>query len=149
MANPAVEVSQYLGRLAKAKIAPPPSEVLTQGGDDLSQASALVAPRQLFDPSFEPRQCLRSNLTPIGRVTSREAKPQETSVLRSVHGTLALIHFQLEADGDEPTDTGHHPVTGPPAPHVDIMIIGVAAESVPSGLKFLVQFVQHDIGKER
>src|SRR5687767_3378053 len=56
MANPTVQVSQHLRRLAKAKIAPPPSQIRRQGDDDLSQASPLVASRQHFDPRFETRQ---------------------------------------------------------------------------------------------
>jgi hypothetical protein len=55
MAYPAVSVSQHLGRLAKAKVTLPPSQICRQGGDDLFQASALVAPGQLFDPSFKMR----------------------------------------------------------------------------------------------
>ncbi len=67
MANPAVHVSQHLGRLAKAKIAYPPPEVLIEGGDDLTQASPLVASRQRFDSRFETRQGLGSNLASLGR----------------------------------------------------------------------------------
>jgi hypothetical protein len=45
MANPAVQVAQRLGCLAKAKIAHPPPEVRIQGDDDLPQTSPLVTSR--------------------------------------------------------------------------------------------------------
>ena len=81
--------------------------------------------------------------------TPGEAAPQEAAVLRALHGALALIHLQLEATAEAPTPTGHHPFTSPKATHIDVAIIGVAAEPMPSGLKLLIQLVQHHIGKER
>jgi hypothetical protein len=94
-------------------------------------------------------QRLGSNLVPIGSVPPGEAKPQEPTVLRLIHGALALIHLQLETTRNKPAEAGHHPFTCSPAPHLDIAIISVAAESVPSGLKRLIQLVQPDIGKKR
>jgi hypothetical protein len=74
-----------------------PPQILIQGGDDLSQTSALIASRQLFNPSFEPSHGLWGNFTSIDGFPSRKAEPQETTVLGAIHGALALIHPQFEA----------------------------------------------------
>jgi len=78
----------------------------------LFQTSALIASCQLFDSSFEPSHGLGSNFTPIGGFPSGKAEPQETAVLRAIHGALTLIHLQFEATRDESADIGHHPFTG-------------------------------------
>ena len=141
MANPAIHVPQPRRRLAQAKVAKPPLQVLTKGGEDLSQASALVASRQLFNPSVEPRESLWSHLAPVRRFPPSEAAPQKTAVLRAIHGTLAPVPLHLEATGDAPTDAGHPSVTGSCTAPRDIALIGVATEPMPSSLKLLVQLV--------
>src|SRR3712207_1395628 len=100
MANPAVQGSQPLRRLAKAKIAYPPPEVRIQGGDELLQTSPLVTSRPRFDSRFEPCQGFGSNLAPVGGSTPGKAEPQKTAVVRVVHGALARLHLQLETSGD-------------------------------------------------
>jgi hypothetical protein len=122
MANPAVQVAQDWRRLAKAKVANPPSPIRVQGAHDLFQTSALIASGQLFDSSFEPSHGLGSNFTPIGGFPSGKAEPQETAVLRAIHGALTLIHLQFEATRDEPTDAGHHPFTGSHAAHIGVCL---------------------------
>jgi hypothetical protein len=115
----------------------------------LSEASTLVPFCQLFDPSCEPGERLRSNLPSAGRFPPGATKPQEGSVLGSVDGALIPIHLELEALHDEASDPRHHPHPGSSTAHIDVAVIAVATEPEASGFKFLVQFIQHYIGQER
>ena len=142
MAYPAVPIPQHSGRLAEAKVALPSLQILIQRRDDVLQATPLVPFRQRFDTRFEPVEGLWGNFPSTRRLPPSKTEPQETAVLGAVDGALLRIHLELQAVGNEPTDTGHDPFPGSPTPHVDIAIVGIAAESVPSALQLLIQTLE-------
>ena len=113
------------------------------------EASALIPSREGFHPRFELGQRLWGNFPPFGELTPGEAEPWEAPLPGSVDAALTPVHLSFEALRDEATHARHHARPRSGTPHIDIAIIGVATEPVASRFKFLIQFVQHHIGKER
>src|SRR5712691_988719 len=115
----------------------------------MPEASALIPSCECFHPRFEPCQCLWSDFPSFGALPPGKAEPEETSLPGSVDSTLTPVHLQLQALRDEATDACQHTRPGSGTPHVDIAIIGVPTEPMASVLEFLVQLIQHHVGKER
>jgi hypothetical protein len=109
----------------------------------------LVSPRECFHACFEPGQGFWSNFPSLGTLSASKTKTEETPVPRAVDGTFAPVYRQLEALGNEAADTRENPCPGSGTAHIDSAIVGVAAKPVPACLKFLLQFIQNDIGQER
>src|SRR5262249_28596097 len=120
-----------------------------EGRDDVREAAALIPSCACFHLRFEPCQCRRSDFPSFGALPPGKAAPEETPLPGTVDGTLTPVHLQLQALRDEATDARQHACPGSGTPHVDIAIIRVPTEPVPAVLKFLVQLIQHHVGKER
>ena len=65
------------------------------------------------------------------------------------YGTLLRIDQKLETPFDEARDAGHHTLAGRFAAHVDIAVVCVTDKTVATTLKLAIQFIQHEIRKQR
>ena len=79
---------------------------------------------------------------------AKEAEPQKLPLNSSCHRTLLLVHPQLQLLLQKLTHAAHHPLTRPLCLDVDVAIVCVADEPVPSPLQLLVQVIQHDVGQQ-
>src|SRR5258708_29854156 len=76
-----------------------------------------------------------------------KAETEKVHFVRLAYATLLLVDLEPHALFQEPTDRCHDALAGPFAAHEDVRIIGVADESVASPCQFLIQLIEHDVGK--
>jgi hypothetical protein len=74
-----------------------------------------------------------------------EGEPQKFSPARFIYGAFVPINLQLEHFFYVMSNAFHHSLSGFPTPHVDITVIGIPAEFMPTLFQFFVQFIQYDI----
>jgi hypothetical protein len=108
------------------------------------EPSAPGTLRQRPNPLLEPLHCLWRDPA-LGGVVSRQAKTQPLTLPRSGDGAFRFVHDPREPFGDEPHDALHHPLTHSQVPHIEIAIVGVPDQAVPTSFKCLIPFVQHQV----
>src|SRR6266700_1407280 len=96
------------------------------------------------DSSLEPFQRFRRDRALDVR-TSRKAEPEELPFLRSCHRTLCLVDLELELSRDEARDALHHPLARTFTADVNVTIIRIANEAMPTALELLVEFIEQEI----
>ncbi len=79
---------------------------------------------------------------------SPEGVAEETAAKDAGNGALGLVHRQVKS-AIEVTQQGHHPFTRPPRSHIDVAVVGIAAERMAPPFKFLVHLIQQHIGQKR
>ena len=80
------------------------------------------------------------------------ARDPETEVLavpRSSDGAFFFIDHQLEFAGDKAADRAFHPFRRLGCPYVYGHIVGVAYEPQTPLFQLFVEFIKHDVGKQR
>src|SRR5712675_1706550 len=107
-----------------------------------------MTPGQLAHPVFEPGDGLVGDASPRLRFV-RDGEAKERSLPRPGDGTLLRVDLELEASLDEAGQARHDPVAGRFAADVDVTVVRVAHEAVATTLKFAIQFIQHEIRKQR
>ena len=55
----------------------------------------------------------------------------------------------MQPAAEESGDLGHDPLSRHSRPHIDVAVVGVAAEAVASRLQHLVEVVQEQVGEQR
>ena len=63
----------------------------------------------------------------------------------AVNGAFRGVDLEPQPLGQESRDRRHHPLAGPPRPHIDVAVVGVTAEGMASSLELLVQVVEQDV----
>src|SRR5215212_10628599 len=107
-----------------------------------------MPPRQVADPVLEPGHRLVGDASPRLRFV-RDGEAKERTLPRPGDGTLLRVDLELEASLDEAGQARHDPVAGLFAADVDVTVVRVAHEPVATTLKFAIQFVPHEIRKQR
>ena len=74
-----------------------------------------------------------------------EAEAEELPLSWSSHGTLGLVHFELEPSRQEAGDAMHHPLPGPLAADVDVAVVRIPYEAMLAPLQFSVEFVEYQV----
>jgi hypothetical protein len=95
---------------------------------------------------------------------SADGKAKERPLPRPGDGTLLRVDLKLEASLDEAGQARHDPVAGPFAADIDVAVVPgvslasakltetlgrVTHEVVATTFKFAIQFVQHEVRKQR
>ena len=78
-----------------------------------------------------------------------KAEAQEFNLIGWPHATLLLVDLKPHARLQKSPNRSHDALSGAFAAHEDIAIIGVANKPETSPRQFVVQLVEHDIGKRR
>src|SRR5215471_2553329 len=91
-------------------------------------------------------RCL-NRLTASGAIRRRTAGPSVKVNPRNFRscGRATALFFSFTPFGDEPSDASHHPLARSFAPNVDVAVVGVANESMPTTLQLAIEFVKHDV----
>src|SRR5688572_1970422 len=63
-------------------------------------------------------------------------------------GALRLVYLQAQSPFDERLDARHHSLPSSLATHVDVRVVRVANETVPTTRKLLVELIQHDVAQQ-
>ena len=74
---------------------------------------------------------------------------QEGPFPRSVNGAFGFVDLELQPPIQKPGQRRQHPFPRPPRPHIDVTVVGIAAEGVATAFQFLVQIVEQDIRQQR
>src|SRR4029078_1396562 len=93
--NPLIQSVQHRGRLAVAEVAFPTTQVVGEVLRHLFQTDALRPGRKFPHSLLTAEQSLRRD-PPFYFGSSREAKAQKLSLLRSRHRARSLIHLECE-----------------------------------------------------
>ncbi len=75
-------------------------------------------------------------------------KPRNSLPCRG-NTALGLVDPKLELARNELCDARHHTFAGTETAHVDVAIIAVSTESMPTPLELAVQLVQDHIAQQR
>ena len=71
--------------------------------------------------------------------------PQKLPLPGSVHGALVAVHSQAQFAFQKVRHRRHDPVACALAFDVDVHVVGVAAELMPSAFEFFIEIIQQDI----
>src|SRR5689334_155928 len=93
--DPLIKCAQNRRSLAEVEVAAPPDQIDRQLLDDLPEASATRAPRQLPDLCFEAGKRLRHD-APSRLFLAGEAEAQELADARLGDCALGFVDLQLE-----------------------------------------------------
>src|SRR5215472_10816156 len=59
-----------------------------------------------------------------------------------------LVDLHLKPVGQEPAHGSHDPLAGAATAHVDVAVVGVAAEAVTPPFQFLVEIIEHEVAQK-
>ena len=107
-----------------------------------------MTPCQVADPVLEPGHAL-SAMRRRGCAIVRDREAKERSLPRPGDGTLLRVDLELEASLDEAGQACHDPLAGLFAADIDVAVIRIAHEAVATTLKLAIQFIQHEVRKQR
>ncbi len=79
---------------------------------------------------------------------AQQPAPEELAFAHVGHRALETVHAQVKLLLKEPRHALHHPLARLLRLHVDVAVVGVAAEAMAALLEFLVQIVQHQVGQQ-
>lgn len=79
----------------------------------------------------------------------RQAIPQEHTAPRSVHRAFVAIDLEPQPVFQEVRDAAHDPLAGALTAHVDVAVIGVPAEAMPSAFQLPIQLREQHVGQQR
>jgi len=95
-----------------------------------------IAASDLPDTVFSTLQTLRSNR----QVTIKhQTMPKELTLVHQSHRALLSVHLKLELPFKKPRHAGQHSLARSLRPNINVAVIGVAAETMPTRFEFLVQ----------
>src|SRR3954453_3937196 len=145
--NPGVQIPQHNRGLEEVEIASPADQVSRQGRDQLGPTDAEHPTRQFPDPLLELLQGLHGDLP--GRLDLvRDRESQELSLPASSHRTLRFVDLELKSGRQEATGACHDALSRPATAHVDVAVVGIAAEAeTPTG-QLSVKFVEYQVRKD-
>ena len=109
------------------------------------EAHASIATGDLADAVFGPIQALRGDRQ---RAVGEQAVSQELAFPYGGRRALLTVDSQSQSPFEEPSHRCEHAFPSGLRLHVDVAVVGVPAELVPSVLQFLVQIIQQQIGKQ-
>jgi hypothetical protein len=141
-AKPRVTLAQHRGCMTQANVAVPASQVAVHLRNQRLSPSASGTRRQRPHPLLEPLH-RRWRSPALWGAVSRQAKTQPLTLPRSGDGAFRFVHDPREPCGDAPREALHHPRTRSQAPRVDMALVGVPDQAVPTAFTCLLPFVQH------
>src|SRR5215204_1512697 len=65
------------------------------------------------------------------------------------NSALRLVYLQAQSPFDERLDARHHSLPSSLATHVDVRVVRVADETVPTTRELLVELIQNDVAQQR
>lgn len=145
--NPAVQVHEHRGGLGYSKVGQPAPKTSAQFLDHALQGDASRAAGDLFDPGLNVLHSLRGEPDFL-KFPSREANAEESPFLGSGYGALFPVDAQSQAFGQEPFHRVRNSMPRPFRLHIDIAVVGIAAELMSSTLQFFVQLIQEDVAEQ-
>ena len=129
-------------------VAVPASQVRRQVVHHGRHRDAPCPPRQPPDSLLKAVNRFRRN-APSRIRTAREAESEKLPLPWPSHRALVAVDSKLELSGDEPRNTGPHPLPRPFAPDVDVTVVRIPNESVAASLQLPVQLIEHDVTQQR
>lgn len=139
--KPLIQLIESLFHCSKPKVTDPSSRKLVDLPDHLQDVSPPPFLRNLSYPVLGALHRLRCWLQAWRAVVGHRVA-QKLALPGPVHGTLGAIHLQSQFGLQEVRQRRHDPFACPPASHVDIRVVGIAAETMSSPFQFLVEFIE-------
>src|SRR5689334_10397054 len=133
--------------LGEPKIRFPADQVTAQVGDHLVHAAADHTSREFAHAILHLLDCLRRDAETYFLPLQPEEREAEKLPARGlIDGTLRFVDPEPESPEEAP-ERLEHALTGAPRPHVNIAVVGVSRELVPTLLQFFVNVVEEDVGE--
>jgi hypothetical protein len=143
--NPRLQPEDRPAHFSQSEIAPPAAYVSRPGISQLIAGSTLVAAPHLPHLPLESFDTLRRYSDPPFAIQS---KAQELAFPNPPGSALGGIHLQSQMLLNPGLDRCQRPFRRRLTAYVDIAVIGISAECVPSPLQFLVERVQIDVSQQ-
>jgi hypothetical protein len=84
---------------------------------------------------------------PLGFLVATAAEPQELPFFLSSHCTLRLVHFKLQSACQKTSDTRPHSLPRSSAADIDVAVIRIPYQALPTPFEFAVEFVEYSISR--
>ena len=101
-----------------------------------------IAPGDASKPLLGPVETFRRNAEPSA---GQETMAEEVTLPHGSHRALLPVDPEAEPAFQEGCDRRQHPLARRLRPHVDVAVVGIAAEAVAPPFQFLVQVVQQQV----
>ncbi len=149
MAHPFVQLSPNSWGLRQPEIGFPPQHEATQPLRHRAQGSPRHTGCKRADAVLERLDRLVGD-PPFDRAPrfDPEGVTEKFAAKDGGNGALGLVHRQVKS-AVEPPQQGHHPLPRSPGPHINVAVVGVAAEGMAPPFKFLIHLVQQQVGQQR
>src|SRR5665811_104526 len=134
--NPSLQPEDRAAVLSQPVVTPPAADILLPGVPQLIAGSALATAPQLPHLRFESFGALRRYSDPLFAIQS---KAQELAFPDPSRSALGGIHLQSQVLLDPALDRSQRPFRHRLTAYVDIAVIRVPAERMPSPLQFLIE----------
>src|SRR5919108_1668893 len=144
-ANPSLQPEDWLAIFGEAVVPPPATHVAQPVVSQLVTGSTLTTSPFLPHLRFELLQALRCRFDLSFAVQS---KPQELALPGPPNSAFGSIHLQSQMLLDPSLYRLHHPLPRRLTAYVDIAVIRVPADLVPSPFQFPIQLVQVDVRQQ-
>src|SRR6267378_4721287 len=144
--DPTLQFEKGAPRLGQSEISPPASDVAVPIIPQLrTRATAATVPH-LANLRLESLHTLRCDTDPLLAV---QAKAQELALPHSPCSALGGVHLHSQMLLDPTLYRSQRPFCRRCTAYVDIAVIGIAAEAVPSPFQFFIERIQVDVGQQR
>src|ERR1700731_1883963 len=144
--NPTLQPEDRLPHFGQSEVSPPASCIRSPAVAQFFTGATLVAPPHLPYSRFESLHALRRYSDPPIPVQSKAQKLAFPDPPRSA---LSGIHLQPQMPLDPFLYRSQRPFRRCLTAYVDIAVIRIPAESVPSPLQFLIERIQVEVGQQR
>ena len=142
--NPSLQPEDRPPHFGQPEVSPPAARVGRPAVAQLIAGSTLVAPPHLPHFCFESFDTLRRYSDPPVPI---QAKAQELAFPDPPRTALGGIHLQAQMLLDPFLYRSQRPLRRRLTAYVDITVIGITTEPVPSPLQFLIERIQIDVGQ--
>ena len=111
------------------------------------EANATGPTSEDSDSSLEPDHSF-GRYSALRQLSIRKTEPEELPLPRSCHSTFLPIHFQLEFAFEESCEPSHGLARSPTA-DINVAIIRITNEAMPSSLQLAVELIKDKIRPQR
>ena len=145
-ADPTLQVAESAPRFGQLVVPPPAPHVSAPLVAQLVTGATSSSVPHLSHLGLESRQTLRCYPDPLPAIQS---KAQELAFPDPPRPALGGIHLQSQMLLDPVLYRTQRPLRRRLTAYVDVAVIGIAAETVPSSLQLLIERIQIDVGQQR
>jgi hypothetical protein len=142
--NPLIETVQHSRGLAEPEVPLPTLKIAAHLANHPFETDASSSTSENSDSSLESIHRF-GRYAALRRCPIRKAEPQELPLPWPCHSTFLPVHLQLEFAFEESCESSHQALARSPAADVDVAIVRISYEAMPSSLQLTVKLIENKI----